>query len=380
MRVRLEDRQLIVTNDYDFTDLSERTLVLSLSCDGETVHTETLNFSLAPHQTASLAIPDSFILPDSCQLGCYIALAMYDGEMEVCVRQCELPVARKEMVYGAPLTGITESKTHILAEGQGFRYSFSKLYGHFDSIRIDNEEQLAQPMRWSVWRAPTDNDAYRGSWMIQRFDHTCCKIYDITLRDNAIIVHGSLAGISRMPYLHYTQTLEFYENGAVKISIDVKKADNIVDFFPRFGLEFSMPQENGKIRYFGRGPKANYWDMHAHANMGLYESSAAEEYVPYVRPQEQGNHYGVRQLTLANKLRFQSETDFECQVSRYSTEMLTKAQHTDELAPDGLTHIRVDYKVSGIGSSSCGPVLDDKFRLSETEFTFTVTMSPSIRN
>ena len=149
-----------------------------------------------------------------------------------------------------------------------------------------------------------------------------------------------------------------------------------MDFLPRFGMEFSMPQENAAFRYFGRGPKANYWDLHGHANMGMFESCAAEEYVPYVRPQEQGNHYGVRQLTLADKLCFQSETDFECQVSRYSTEMLTKAQHTDELIADGLTHVRVDYKVSGIGSGSCGPALDEKFRLSEKEFTFSVTMSP----
>ena len=117
--------------------------------------------------------------------------------------------------------------------------------------------------------------------------------------------------------------------------------------------------------------------MHSHANMGLYDSTAQNEYVPYVRPQEQGNHYGVRSLTLENKLRFLSETDFECQVSRYSTAMLTQAQHTDELIADGTTHVRVDYKVSGIGSTSCGPVLDEKFRFSDKQFTFTVTILPA---
>ena len=142
-------------------------------------------------------------------------------------------------------------------------------------------------------------------------------------------------------------------------------------------MEFALPAADGKFSYFGRGPKACYWDMHAHANMGLYESTAGAEYVPYVRPQEQGNHYGVRCLTLENKLRFLSETDFECQLSRYSTAMLTQAQHTDELIADGTTHVRVDYKVSGIGSTSCGPVLDDQFRLNDKHFTFTVTMLPA---
>jgi beta-galactosidase len=50
--------------------------------------------------------------------------------------------------------------------------------------------------------------------------------------------------------------------------------------------------------------------------------------------------------------------------------MLTKAQHTDELTPDGLTHIRVDYKVSGIGSGSCGPQLREQYRLQDETVKF----------
>ena len=56
--------------------------------------------------------------------------------------------------------------------------------------------------------------------------------------------------------------------------------------------------------------------------------------------------------------------------------MLTRAEHTDELKTDGMTHIRIDYKVSGIGSNSCGPQLADKYRLQEKEFTFNFTMQP----
>ena len=377
LRMALDGKMLVITNDYDFTNLTERKLVLSLTCDGKTLYTQELALDLAPHQTASVALPDGFVLPDCCDFGCYVNLIMLDGDHEIAVRQCELPVKRNSIVYGNPLSVLTETRSHIIAEGNGFRYTFHKLLGHFDSIVIDGQEQLAEPMHWTVWRAPTDNDAFRESWMIQRFHHSCNKVYEISVDTNTITVRGSLAGISRMPWLCYTQTLSFYDNGAVKLSLDAEKADNIVDFFPRFGMEFALPKADGRFSYFGRGPKACYRDMYAHANMGLYESTASAEYVPYVRPQEQGNHYGVRSLTLENKLKFLSETDFECQVSRYSTAMLTKAQHTDELIADGTTHVRVDYKVSGIGSTSCGPVLDEKFRFNEKQFNFTITMFPA---
>lgn len=44
--------------------------------------------------------------------------------------------------------------------------------------------------------------------------------------------------------------------------------------------------------------------------------------------------------------------------------------YTDELISDGKTHLRIDYKVSGIGSASCGPALADQYRLSEKQIVF----------
>lgn len=60
----------------------------------------------------------------------------------------------------------------------------------------------------------------------------------------------------------------------------------------------------------------------------------------------------------------------ECNVSEYSTEALNQAEHTDELVKDGKTHVRLDYKVSGIGSASCGTTLEEKYRLKDKEIAF----------
>ena len=66
----------------------------------------------------------------------------------------------------------------------------------------------------------------------------------------------------------------------------------------------------------------------------------------------------------------------EINVSRYSTAALLKAEHTDELIADGKTHLRIDYKVSGIGSNSCGPELEQEYRLAEKEIRFTFSIQP----
>ena len=50
--------------------------------------------------------------------------------------------------------------------------------------------------------------------------------------------------------------------------------------------------------------------------------------------------------------------------------MQIRVVYTDELISDEKTHVRVDYKVSGIGSNACGPKLDEKYQLCEKEIHF----------
>lgn len=77
------------------------------------------------------------------------------------------------------------------------------------------------------------------------------------------------------------------------------------------------------------GPNENYCDMNHAAHMGIFHSTAQQEYVPYIRPQEHGNHTQVRWLQIG-ALRF--EGCFEAAVSAYSTRQIEKAQHINELS------------------------------------------------
>ena len=110
--------------------------------------------------------------------------------------------------------------------------------------------------------------------------------------------------------------------------------------------------------------------MHLHAALGKYESNTAAEYVPYVVPQEHGNHFDARALRFEQGLRVDSNDRFEFCVSQYSTEALAKTAHAAELRPDGLTHLRIDYRDSGLGSNSCGPDLRDDYALRERSISW----------
>lgn len=220
--------------------------------------------------------------------------------------------------------------------------------------------------------------AYWGSyniWQGENLDKAFSKVYDCTCTDGIIRITGALAGVSRRPYCRYTLEVTVHADGKVNMVFDGSIAENAPTWLPRFGLEFSMPPENRSFTYFGCGPEESYCDLSRHAAVGLYTSDVDRSFVPYVRPQEQGNHCGVRLFEIG-RLRFTAAAPFECAVSKYSTAALHKAEHIDELVADGKTHVRVDYKVSGIGSHSCGPELLPQYRLSERHIDYRLCISP----
>ena len=69
-------------------------------------------------------------------------------------------------------------------------------------------------------------------------------------------------------------------------------------------------------------------------------------------------------------MEFLSNKCFDINVSKYSITQIDKAKHTDEMGDSYATHVRIDYKNSGVGSASCGPDLEPQFRLSEKKIQF----------
>jgi beta-galactosidase len=49
-----------------------------------------------------------------------------------------------------------------------------------------------------------------------------------------------------------------------------------------------------RISWYGHGPWENYADRQASSFTGVYHQTLDQQYYPYARPQESGNHGGVR--------------------------------------------------------------------------------------
>ena len=375
MRAWMEDGKIKIRNRTSFTNLSEYVFCYQLVFDNEILKAEEAVLDVAPGQIAELDVPGN--LPAECAYGCYVNMQLLDKTgYEVATEQIDLGVPVKKLTPVSAGAKLEETPLEIIATGDNFRYTFSKHYGVLTDLEVNGKHLIDSPIHLTTFRAPTDNErTVKNKWIRnvinwgENMDAVFDKIYSVEIENGVILVEGSLAGVARAPYLRYTQRIQIGADGRIGFRVDVRRRPGSI-WLQRFGFEFTVADEDAGFRYFGIGPGETYVDMHHYQGYGLWKSTASREYVPYIMPQEHGNHYGVRYLKLDNGLGFAADRTFEINVSQYSTEELFQTQHGAELTKDGKTHVRIDYKNSGIGSNSCGPRLAEKYQLNEEEFRF----------
>ncbi len=369
MKTELKDNIITIHNLYDFTDFSDYVIYMTVEKDGEAFSAMKCTVDIPPHQ--SMDIPFNMSVPQSCKLGCCLNISLIDkNDFEVASTQHELDIKKepKEFCTAWDKLKFTSNGSYIEIEGDGFKHIFDASKGMLKDI----DGKLNDIAKLTVFRAPTDNELYdKEKWLMggANLNNLMHKTYDAKLSENTISVTGGLSGISRTPFMDYTAEYSFFNDGSVKVSLKGNIREDFV-YLQRFGFEFTLPKTAGKFRYYGMGPYETYCDMQRYAKLGSYESDAKSEYVPYIMPQEHGNHFDVRYLEFENGLCFIPDKSFEINVSEYTTEDLFKATHTDELKKSGNINLRIDYKNSGIGSGSCGPELDKKYRLSDKSIDF----------
>lgn len=373
---KYENGKLYITNRYDFTNLNECQFIITTEVDGKVRENKKINLSVLPHETAEVVIDETSF---ECKYGAFLNISLIKEDKTVAETQHKLCDGVTENNEIKPAT-LTEDGLFIYSTGDNFSYKFSKHYGNFESIKINGKEQICAIPIISSRRATTDNERNIKSlwnniniWQGENIDCQFSKVYECYIENNEITVKGSLAGVSRKPYFTYMAKYKVGDDGSILFSLNGNVREDTM-WLPRLGYEFTLPSDSKEFLYYGQGPDENYCDLCHNSKVGLYKSNANTEYVNYVRPQEHGNHINTNMLKIGNMV-FKTNSKFEFSVSNFSIQDLENAQHTDELISDGLIHLRIDYKNSGIGSNSCGPQLSEEYKLKEKHIEFRFSLN-----
>jgi beta-galactosidase len=157
----------------------------------------------------------------------------------------------------------------------------------------------------------------------------------------------------------------------------------------RFGMQLQMPGEYDEVEYYGRGPVENYIDRNSSEFIGVYNNKVADEYYPYVRPQESGNHTDVRWFRVKNRqgrgLEFYSNAPMEASALNYLTEDLDDGpvkdkkigRHSGDLIPRQQTQVHIQQRQYGLGCvNSWGAIPRPEYRLPYKDYDFTFVVRP----
>ncbi|OXM15465.1 glycoside hydrolase family 2 TIM barrel-domain containing protein [Paenibacillus herberti] len=385
-----------VTNRYDFISLSHVGLHWTIQQDGVPVAQGQAEFgAVSPHETATIHLP--YELPET-SIGTYVlTLSCWQKEKtvwaehgyEIAVAQMELPVQRIEEPAPAlrrinPITAVQQGDL-LQVDGHDFSYTFSLRRGMPTRISKNGVEMLQGSPSISIWRAPTDNDTkIRHDWRKVGYDRAFMKTYHCEWQqqdDSSISIKSrfSLGAVSKFTILRGEAIWSVDKFGAIDVVMDVQvESEN--PFLPRFGLCLTMPEGMEEVEYLGYGPHESYIDMRLNAKWGRYLQTVDEMYVPYIHPQEHGSRFGTEWAIVSNELgmgiKFSGKEPISFSASHFTPKDLVEADHDYKLKKRKETIVHLDYKMSGVGSNSCGPDLLEPYRMDDKQFRFELRLQP----
>ena len=216
----------------------------------------------------------------------------------------------------------------------------------------------------SLWRAPTDNDRIGhiatkwNNYGIREISRTDCVV---TQTPTSIKVVNNWQTSTGVNFKHTQLITPVVDGFTVKESVTVPKA---FDDLARVGTLFELDGSLNELTYFGTGAHESYPDRKI-GRIGRYVSSVAAQYIPYVRPQENGGHAAVRWFEVTNAagngLRFAMSKPAQVSVTPNRDADLADATHDVEVHPCGNTVVHIDAAHRGVGTASCGPDTLDKY-------------------
>ena len=266
-----------------------------------------------------------------------------------------------------------------------------KRTGELVGYSVDKWELLSAAMRPSFWRAPNDNDWGSGFhvrsnvWRAAAFNKTV-KSISAQREGDAIVVSVvyHLNDVNSDYNMIYTAT----NDSKLKISVSWTAGMELPEL-PRFGTLFTLRKKYDNMRWYGRGPWENYSDRKTSSFMSVYSGKVADQYFPYIRPQENGNKTDVRWVEFTNKygygmkitgLQPLSVCALNVPMSALDPGMSKSQRHINDVHPDrDNIYVNVDLLQRGVGGNdSWGATPLDKYLLKAKSYSFSYTISPVI--
>lgn len=402
---RHDELRVLVENLYDFTNLEKFNISAKIKADGEILKTINFeNISVETHTGKLIRVKLNEINYKN-NTEYFVELSATTKEawgillkgFEVAHEQISLKNKFKEVptqiIFNSKLT-VENLNQKVVISNNKLNIIFDKKEGCISSYVFEGSELLNDHKgpKPNFWRPVTDNDL--GNKMgIKNIEWKKASVLSkVTSLNYSTGKNGhinlnvtyTLPGVETI----FTSIYTIHENGVIHITNTLEKTTYNGDL-PRLGMRMQLSKNYNNMMYYGRGPWENYQDRNASAFLDIYSSKVKDQYVPYIRPQENGYKTNVRWAAFSDStnnglllvaddmekglgvsaLHMPNE-DFDVTEGLvYNTEIkgasqINKSKHTIDIKEKELVQLNIDLEQRGVGGDdSWGALPQKKYRI-----------------
>ena len=384
-----EKHQVKLTNKYLDRNLNQFYLKWTLLADGKPVQDGTfkkLNCAAGATQTVDLKYNTAAYAGKEI----FLNIGLYTKDATLwCDRDYPVAQFQKQLAAGTTtLAEVDNTKADVLhathnADG-GYTYANGKQKVTFDkqgnitewsydgkNLFVTNEGPRFERYRWiendgpmeAYQNGPTDNGVISQSATFQLSGDGKTATVNVNQNGN---------------YCKATYKYTINANGTIDLTSSYEAQGNGAR---RLGFSLNFPEELSKVRYYARGPLANYVDRLDGSDFGVYETSVKDMYEPFAHPQSNGNRVGLRWLTLTNNegngVKVVTAGDVAFSLTPWTERELRDSRHEWELPASNRTVAHFDAIQQGVGNGSCGPGPLNEYKIQQgKKYTNTVRFIP----
>lgn len=247
---------------------------------------------------------------------------------------------------------------NIGVSGENFSLLFSKLQGGLLSYQYKGAELLAAVPRPNFWRALTDNDRGNGLgrrygvWKLASLYSTFSETPLVEQKDGCVRL-TFFYDLATQPAAPCTVAYTVEPSGRVTMQLSYTAVAEL-PAMPEFGFLFEMKPAFHHCQWYGLGPEETYCDRCSGAKLGIWQNRVEDNMARYLRPQECGNHTGVRWAQITRNdglgLRFAADTPMDFSALPYTPHELENADHAYALPrAGGKIIVRAALRQIGVG-------------------------------
>jgi beta-galactosidase len=412
--VDLKTGLIKIKNKYDFTSLSEFNFDWEVVSDGKVLQSGKIPVpDLKPKAEMAIMIPVNKPEPSpGAEYFLNLRVSRSDEwnyvpeEHVYATAQFKLQFEGKSVLSKHEELAILQTKTldkKLEVSGVDMKLVFDLEAGKLESFNYKGKELLKKGAEPDFWRPPTDNDyGYNGDKLYavwkkagERAKVTKANISQPELGKVIVTLIYDIPDANGKKIAGYASSYSIYGSADVIVKNQFSKVSNAIPEIPRMGMQLQLPAEFINLKWLGRGPHENYADRKTSADVGLYESTVADQYTPYIRPQENGYKTDTRWLTLTDDngtgilvtgdpvICFAAlnniHDDFESpgKLSQYRKDAITANTHTIDIKPRDFVNLNVDLGQMGVGGdNSWGARIHPQYRLLDMKYEYSFRIRP----